>query len=410
MPFVHRHLAGDQRRAVAVAVIQQLKHVAPLGGGKRCQALVVQDQQVGLGVDGHHFGEAAVAMGQAQLLHQARQAQVTQAVAVAGGLVQSMSANSGASLRGRLRVDMPTELAKAVVNPALPKLLKANPELELELSSTDRRVDLVQEGFDCVIRLGPIMDDRLIARLLGKLHMMNVASPGYLAKYGIPITPDDLLIQGHQMVHYTPTLGARLAGWEYPEGDSYASLALPGAMQMNKVQTYYTAGLAGIGLIQAGYLALAHHIKNGDFVEILPDLRPEPLSASLVVAHRRNRSQRLEAFMTWIESVLEPYFDEPREWATCDVVTCLTAAACNTHLPYTYKGNEELLGKLANTRNYLVTGIQKSCRKLVAKPEFAACLSIRSKVRPIVFSGASDQIRDALPTMLPAVRSLASMI
>lgn len=223
--------------------------------------------------------------------------------------VQSMFANNGAPLRGKLRVDMPTELAKTVVIPALPQLLNVNPELELELSSTDRRVDLVQEGFDCVIRLGPIIDDRLIARSLGKLRMTNAASPSYLAKYGIPQTLDDLLIQGHQMVHYTPTLGARLAGWEYPEGDGYASLALPGAMQVNNVQTYHAAGLAGIGLIQAGYLALAHHIKSGNLVEILPDLRPEPLAASLVVAHRRNLSQRVRAFMTWIESVLEPYFD-----------------------------------------------------------------------------------------------------
>ncbi|WP_259740940.1 LysR family transcriptional regulator [Pseudomonas poae] len=223
--------------------------------------------------------------------------------------MQSMFANNDAPLRGKLRVDMPTELAKTVVIPALPQLLNANPELQLELSSTDRRVDLVQEGFDCVIRLGPIIDDRLIARPLGKLRMMNAASPGYLAKHGMPQTLDDLLIQGHQMVHYTPTLGARMAGWEYPEGDGYASLALPEAMQVNNVQTYHAAGLAGIGLIQAGYLALAHHIKSGDLVEILPDLRPEPLAASLVVAHRRNLSQRVRAFMAWIEHVLEPYFD-----------------------------------------------------------------------------------------------------
>ncbi|MEE4673974.1 LysR family transcriptional regulator [Pseudomonas alliivorans] len=223
--------------------------------------------------------------------------------------VQSMFAKNGAPLRGRLRVDMPTELAKTVVIPALPQLLEANPELELELSSTDRRVDLVQEGFDCVIRLGPLIDETLIARSLGKMRMINVASPGYLEKYGNPRTLDDLLSQGHQMIHYTPTLGARLAGWEYPEGDGYASLALPGAMQVNSVQTYHAAGLAGIGLIQAGYSALAHHIENGDLVEILPDLRPEPLAASLVVAHRRNLSLRVRAFMSWIETVLEPYFD-----------------------------------------------------------------------------------------------------
>jgi len=223
--------------------------------------------------------------------------------------LQSMFANNGAPLRGRLRVDMPTELARTVVIPAMAQLLKANPELELELSSTDRRVDLVQEGFDCVIRLGPIKDDTLIARSLGRLRMINAASPGYLAHYGTPQTLDELLSQGHQMVHYTPTLGARLAGWEYPQGDGYASLALPGAMQVNSVQTYHAAGLAGVGLIQGGYSALAQHIKNGDLVEVLPDLRPEPLAAWLVVAHRRNLSPRVRAFMTWIEGVLGPYFD-----------------------------------------------------------------------------------------------------
>jgi len=82
-------------------------------------------------------------------------------------------------------------------------------------------------------------------------------------------------------------------------------------MQVNSVQTYHAAGLAGIGLIQGGYSALARHIERGALVEVLPDLRPEPLGAWLVVAHRRNLSQRVRAFMTWIERVLEPYFERP---------------------------------------------------------------------------------------------------
>ncbi|MCA7950621.1 LysR family transcriptional regulator [Burkholderia seminalis] len=223
--------------------------------------------------------------------------------------LQSMFAADGARLRGRLRVDMPTELARSVVVPALPQLLAAHPELELELSSTDRRVDLVQEGFDCVIRLGPIVDETLIARPLGRLRMINAASPGYLARYGVPHTLDDLLRDGHRMVQYSLTLGARHAGWEYPSSDGYATLALPSAMQVNNVQTYHAAGLAGIGLIQAGYSGVATHVASGALVEVLPDLRPEPLAASLVVAHRRNLSPRVRAFMDWIERVLAPYFD-----------------------------------------------------------------------------------------------------
>lgn len=223
--------------------------------------------------------------------------------------LQSMFVGSGAPLRGKLRVDMPTELAQAIVVPALPQLMALHPELELEISSTDRRVDLVQEGFDCVVRLGPVVDETLIARPLGQLRMINAASPNYLVRFGIPHTIDDLLSQGHQMVHYTRNFGARLAGWEYPVAGGYTSILLPGTMQFNNVQTYHEAGLAGVGLIQAGYSALAHHLARGDLVEILPDLRPEPLAASFVVAHRRNLSQRVRAFMNWLEDILDPYFD-----------------------------------------------------------------------------------------------------
>jgi DNA-binding transcriptional LysR family regulator len=223
--------------------------------------------------------------------------------------LESMFAADGAPLRGKLRVDMPTELAQSVVVPALPQLMAAHPQLELELSSTDRRVDLVQEGFDCVVRLGAIGDESLIARPLGKLRMINAASPAYLAQFGTPESLEDLRSQGHRMVHYARTLGARPAGWEFPDGDGYAALALPGTMQFNNVQTYHAAGLAGIGLIQAGYSALAHYLAEGTLVEILPDLRPEPLDAWLVVAHRRSLSQRVRTFIRWIEEVLAPYFD-----------------------------------------------------------------------------------------------------
>lgn len=223
--------------------------------------------------------------------------------------LKSMFSHSGMVMRGRLRVDMPAVLAQSVVIPALPRLLEANPELELELSSTDRRVDLVLEGFDCVIRLGPIVDETLIARPLGKLRMINAASPGYLARVGTPQTIDDLITQGHRMVHYMRNFGSKPDGWEYPTNGGYQSLMLPGAIRVNSVPAYHDAALAGLGLIQGGYSALLPHIEQGRLVEVLPDLRPEPLNAAFVVAHRRNLSQRVRAFMHWTAEVLKPYFD-----------------------------------------------------------------------------------------------------
>ena len=219
--------------------------------------------------------------------------------------LHSMFASDGVALRGRLRVDLPSELARTTIVPALPAFMATYPELELEVSSTDRQVDLVQEGFDCVLRLGPVGDETLIVRPLGKLRMVNAASPAYLARYGVPRSLEDL--QKHRAIHFARTLGAKHYGWEYPHGDSYARLQLQGALYVNSVQTYEAAGVAGLGLIQAPLLGVGRYLESGALVEFLPDFRHKPLDVSLVVAHRRNLSRRVRVFMKWIEGVLAPY-------------------------------------------------------------------------------------------------------
>jgi DNA-binding transcriptional LysR family regulator len=223
--------------------------------------------------------------------------------------LHSMFAGDRVALRGRLRVDLPTEVARMTVVPALPDFLATHPALELELSSTDRQVDLVQEGFDCVLRLGPIGDETLIARPLGLLRMANAASPAYLAHHGVPLALEDLQRQDHRTIHFSTTLGARSHGWEYPDGDGYATLQLPSALHVNSAQTYEAAALAGLGLIQAPLMGIGPYLKSGALVEILPGFRRRALPVSLVVAHRSNLSRRVRAFMTWIEEVLTPYLE-----------------------------------------------------------------------------------------------------
>ncbi|RZT94685.1 LysR family transcriptional regulator [Advenella incenata] len=223
--------------------------------------------------------------------------------------LHSMFAGDQVALRGRLRVDLPSELARTTIVPALPAFMETYPELELEMSSTDRQVDLVQEGFDCVLRLGPIGDETLIARPLGKLRMINAASPAYLARYGVPLSLEDLKRQEHRVVHFSPMLGARPYGWEYPDRDSYATLQLPGALHVNNAQTYEAAALAGLGLIQAPRIGIGQYLESGTLVEVLPDFRRRALPVSLVVAHRRNLSRRVRAFMKWIAGVLTPYLE-----------------------------------------------------------------------------------------------------
>ena len=223
--------------------------------------------------------------------------------------LQSMFANEHNAISGKLRIDLPTELARTTLIPALPDFMACHPELELEISSTDRRVDIVQEGLDCVVRMGPVLDETLIAKPLGTLRMVNAASPAYLARHGTPHTLEDLVSQEHCIVHYTPALGSKPYGWEYPAGEGYATLELPGALSVNSVQAYHAAGLAGIGLIQAGLPALAPYFESGEMIEILPDLPPEPLQVWFLVAHRNNMSRRVRAFLSWIEGAMAPYLD-----------------------------------------------------------------------------------------------------
>jgi DNA-binding transcriptional LysR family regulator len=224
--------------------------------------------------------------------------------------LHSMFAGDKAALRGRLRVDLPTEVARTVIMPALPEFLAAHPDLEVELSSTDRQVDLVQESFDCVLRIGPMGDETLVALPLGRLRMVNVASPAYLARNGVPHSVEDFERQGHRTVHYSRTLGAKPYGWEYPLGEGrYATASLPGALHVNSVQTYHVAGLAGLGLIQTALLGVRPHLESGALVEVMPDLRPEPLAVAFVVAHRSNLSRRVRTFIAWATTVLSPYLD-----------------------------------------------------------------------------------------------------
>lgn len=222
--------------------------------------------------------------------------------------LQAMFEQQPQSLRGRLRVDMPSGVARNFIIPRLPQFLEEHPQLELELSGTDRRVDLVREGFDCVLRIGTLGDTSLIARPLGRFRMMNCASPAYLRKHGTPQVLQDLA--NHRLIHYATVFGGKADGWEYPDGEGYSSIVMPGALTVNNAEAYEAACLAGLGLIQVPAVGIQQHIAQGTLVDVLPQYRAEPMPVSLVYAHRRNLSRRVRVFMDWMTETLAPYLDK----------------------------------------------------------------------------------------------------
>lgn len=210
------------------------------------------------------------------------------------------------NLRGRVRIDLPINVARSVIIPRLPEFIAQHPNLELMVSTTDRRVDLLREGFDCVLRIGSLRDSSLMAKRLGMLSMMNLVSPGYVRKYGIPRDLDDL--DRHFLVHYSSSFGADEPTFEYPDGQGYRERPMRALVTVNNADAYEAACLAGLGIIQAPRWGRANALQSGHLIEVLPEYRCAPMPVSLVHAHGRNVPKRVRAVMSWIGQLLEPLF------------------------------------------------------------------------------------------------------
>src|SRR5690606_24098676 len=131
---------------------------------------------------------------------------------------------------------------------ALP-ILEAHPGLQIELGAGERRVDVVREGYDCVVRTGGIVDPSLVARRLGLAPVVTCASAAYLERHGVPRTLDDLA--SHRLVQFAVAFGQKPEGFEHPlPGGGHATLELPGAVTVDNGEAYVGAALAGLGLIQ----------------------------------------------------------------------------------------------------------------------------------------------------------------
>ena len=209
------------------------------------------------------------------------------------------------ALRGRVRIDLPTVFARDVLIPQLPEFLAAHPHLELVVSTTDRRVEIVREGFDCVLRVGPLDDSELTVRQLGLLPMVNLASASYLRKRGVPQRLAEL--DDHVLVHYSRTLGGDPPTFEYREGNRYVEREMRSVVTVNGTDAYLAACLAGLGIIQVPVSGKRKHLEDGSLVEVLPELTAQPMPVSLLQPHGRNPPKRVRAVMSWIADALSPF-------------------------------------------------------------------------------------------------------
>lgn len=218
--------------------------------------------------------------------------------------LESFFRQSPLKLSGRLRVDMSVGLAQHHVIPRLPEFTDPHPDLLVEISATDRRVDLLREGFDCVVRVGSVVDPGIIARPLGRARVITLASPAYLRRHGTPRSLQDMA--GHRLIHYAPSFSGQPDAWEYFDGESYQQLPLEGSITVNSAIAYDAACRAGYGLIQVPVFGVPPAVETGELVQVLPEYEAEPMPVSLLYVHRRHLPLRVRAFMDWIAALLRP--------------------------------------------------------------------------------------------------------
>lgn len=219
--------------------------------------------------------------------------------------LEGLFRQDNSALSGRLRVDMPTAIARRLVMPRLGEFLERHPLIELEISSTDRRVDLIREGFDCVLRIGALPDTPLIARNVGLFGMINCVSESYAERFGIPQNLEDL--QQHRLINYAPAFGAAASLFEYCREGKDFHVSMPCSVTVNNIEAYEAACVGGLGIIQIPRLADAYQQQRGALIEILPEYRPTAMPVSLLYAHRRHLPQRCRVFMDWLEQLLGEY-------------------------------------------------------------------------------------------------------
>jgi LysR family transcriptional regulator for bpeEF and oprC len=199
---------------------------------------------------------------------------------------------------GRLRVDAPTGLASDVLIPALPDFFNRYPDIQLELGCSDRTIDLIEEGVDCAVRGGQLADSNLIARRVGILNFVTCATPDYLARYGRPAHPDELV--RHRCVNYFSSRTGKLFDWDFARNGERIQVALPGHIAVNDTNAYTAAGLAGLGIVQMPNFMLEPMVADGRFELLLADWTSDPLPVHVVYPQNRHLSAKVRVFVEWV--------------------------------------------------------------------------------------------------------------
>jgi DNA-binding transcriptional LysR family regulator len=204
----------------------------------------------------------------------------------------------GAKPSGQVRVDVHGTLARHFLLPDLPRFRQQYPDIRLHLSEAHQPLDMIREGFDCILRAGELSDSPLIRRRLALLERGTFASPEYLRRRGTPQTPDEL--GGHEMVGFLSPDTGEILPLVFGTGGKTRQVTLPAVVTVTGPETNVACACIGLGLIQVPRYRASSELAGGRLVEVLSGFPPSPLPVHVLYSHTRHLSPRLRVLIDWM--------------------------------------------------------------------------------------------------------------
>ncbi len=221
--------------------------------------------------------------------------------------VESQIANEHCALKGKIRIAAPLSFGLTHLGPILRKFNDLNPDIQFDIDFNDRKVDIVEEGFDLAIRISKLKDSTLIARKITHAKKLLCASPAYLEKHGVPKAPEDLET-GHVKLHYNeqPEL------WPFYRGEQLVNIRIPKAISANNGDFLCQAAIEGQGLLFTPDFICHKAIRSGQLQVLLTEfVNNNEIEAYAIYPQTRHLSQRVRKLVDFIIQ----YFGNTPYWS-----------------------------------------------------------------------------------------------
>ncbi len=215
--------------------------------------------------------------------------------------LRSEASGTRALPSGTLRIDAPAFYGKRFVMPLLAGLMRRHPQLQIDLRLSDAYVDLVREGIDLALRIGPLRDSTLVARRVDRQQLVLCASPTYLDARGTPRRIEDLA--GHDVVVFRLPTSGRDRPWQLRQRGRALEMVPRAQVRIDDGEGLVEALKLGMGLCQLPDMMVQDELQRGELVELLPSCRPEPMPIHIVHPSGRLLPQRVRVAIEALEAL-----------------------------------------------------------------------------------------------------------